>query len=251
MRFDIAVTRNGYAWWYIDALSDDGVNGLTIIAFIGSVFSPYYAWSKRRNPFDHCALNVALYSPGKNRWAMTERGRDSIEISERKFQLGASALHWDGRYLTIKINETTAPIPKPVRGEVIVDTKYFNTKSFSIDDAGRHRWRPISPAARITAHFIDPDLKWSGRGYLDTNDGDVPLEKTFRYWDWSRGGLSSGATAILYNCDLWDGEKRSIALKISDTECIQETVLPGEMELAPTKVWRIKRRTRADAGRPS
>ena len=37
-------SRDGYVWWYVDALSDDGRQGLTIIAFIGSVFSPYYAW---------------------------------------------------------------------------------------------------------------------------------------------------------------------------------------------------------------
>src|SRR5688572_21080869 len=35
VRFDEPVVRNGYAWWYIDALSDDGKQGLTIIAFIG------------------------------------------------------------------------------------------------------------------------------------------------------------------------------------------------------------------------
>ena len=29
------------AGWYVDAISDDGRHGLTIIAFIGSVFSPY------------------------------------------------------------------------------------------------------------------------------------------------------------------------------------------------------------------
>ena len=50
LRFDQPVVRNGYAWWYIDALSDDGKQGLTIIAFIGSVFSPYYAWARRRGP---------------------------------------------------------------------------------------------------------------------------------------------------------------------------------------------------------
>ncbi len=31
-------------WWYVDALSDDGQHGITLIAFIGSVFSPCYAW---------------------------------------------------------------------------------------------------------------------------------------------------------------------------------------------------------------
>ena len=49
---DLASTRpsrtDGYVWWYVDALSDDGQHGLTLIAFIGSVFSPFYAWSRRR-----------------------------------------------------------------------------------------------------------------------------------------------------------------------------------------------------------
>ena len=47
-RFDQAVPPGGYAWWYVDALSDDGRHALTIIAFIGSVFSPYYAAARRR-----------------------------------------------------------------------------------------------------------------------------------------------------------------------------------------------------------
>ena len=46
-RFDVHVAPNGYAWWYIDATSEDGRYGLTIIAFIGSVFSPYYKLSGR------------------------------------------------------------------------------------------------------------------------------------------------------------------------------------------------------------
>ena len=61
--FDQDVVPGGYAWWYVDAISDDGQHGLTIIAFIGSVFSPYYAWAGRRDPLDHCAFNVALYGP--------------------------------------------------------------------------------------------------------------------------------------------------------------------------------------------
>ncbi len=47
-RFDQPVPPHGYAWWYVDALSDDGRHGITLIAFIGSVFSPYYAWTRRR-----------------------------------------------------------------------------------------------------------------------------------------------------------------------------------------------------------
>ena len=38
--FDQEVAPGGYAWWYVDAISDDRQHGLTVIAFIGSVFSP-------------------------------------------------------------------------------------------------------------------------------------------------------------------------------------------------------------------
>ncbi|MEQ8516068.1 MAG: hypothetical protein RIC38_10725, partial [Chromatocurvus sp.] len=78
--FAAAVGSNGYQWWYIDALSDDGRFGLTIIVFVGSVFSPYYAAARRRGPTDpgnHCAINAVLYNPGGRKvWALTERGRN-------------------------------------------------------------------------------------------------------------------------------------------------------------------------------
>ena len=72
--FDQPVPRDGYLWWYLDALSDDGRHGLTLIAFVGSVFSPYYARARRQAPTDpenHCAVNIAVYGPG-GRWAMKE-----------------------------------------------------------------------------------------------------------------------------------------------------------------------------------
>ena len=80
-RFDQTLGPNAYQWWYVDALSDDGQYGITIIALIGSVFSPYYAWARRRGPADpeqFCALNVALYGKDRRAWAMTERGRRQL-----------------------------------------------------------------------------------------------------------------------------------------------------------------------------
>ena len=70
-RFDAAVPPGGYGWWYVDAISQCGRHGLTIIAFIGSVFSPYYKKSGRGDPLDHCALNVALYVFCGRRWGLT------------------------------------------------------------------------------------------------------------------------------------------------------------------------------------
>ena len=72
-RFDIEVKPNGYAWWYIDGISNDGNKAISIIGFIGSVFSPWYYWSGRKNPSNHVCINVAMYGKGW-RWTMTERG---------------------------------------------------------------------------------------------------------------------------------------------------------------------------------
>jgi carotenoid 1,2-hydratase len=74
-------------WWYVDALSDDGRHGLTIIALLGSVFSPYYAWARQKGSVDpraHVALNVALYGRPGARWSMTERSEEhTSELQSR------------------------------------------------------------------------------------------------------------------------------------------------------------------------
>ena len=78
--FDHTPPRDGYAWWYLDALSEDGEHGLTIIVFLGSVFSPYYAIARRQGPADpmnHCCINVALYGRPA-RFAMTDRPERAI-----------------------------------------------------------------------------------------------------------------------------------------------------------------------------
>jgi hypothetical protein len=62
-RFDADVPPAAYLWWYVDGLSDCGRYGLSVIAFVGSVFSPYYHWAGRRDPDDHVCINVALYRP--------------------------------------------------------------------------------------------------------------------------------------------------------------------------------------------
>ncbi len=103
-RFDQPVPHNGYAWWYVDGLSDDGRYGLTVIAFIGSVFSPYYARARRRgmaDPSDYCAINAVLYGPRGKRWAMTERDRHALSRSDRHLCIGRSSLTDGGNELTI------------------------------------------------------------------------------------------------------------------------------------------------------
>ena len=59
--FNLEVPPNGYAWWYIDGVEPNTGQAVSIIAFIGSVFSPWYKWSGRKKPQNNVCLNIATY----------------------------------------------------------------------------------------------------------------------------------------------------------------------------------------------
>ena len=227
-------------------MSDDGRHGFTLIAFVGSVFSPYYHWAGRRDPENHCAVNVALYGP-KGRWAMTERGRGHLTRDAASYQLRNSALAWDGESLTITLDERCAPWPKPIRGRAVVTPRAPTHRVFHLDAAGRHRWRPISPICDFTIELDAPDLRWRGSAYLDSNDGDEPLQAAFRSWDWARAMTPDGAR-ILYEVRRRDRADRDIAIAIDKAGAVTPAALPPRRAVARSRIWRMPRRIRCDEG---
>jgi carotenoid 1,2-hydratase len=92
-----------------------------------------------------------------------------------------------------------------------------------------------------------PGLRWSGPAYLDSNAGDAPLERDFVRWDWSRAAVRDG-TAILYDVTRRDGEHFALALRCEASGAVEEFTPPARVQLPPGTVWRIERRTRAEAG---
>jgi carotenoid 1,2-hydratase len=245
-RFDVAVCANGYAWWYIDATSSDGAYGLTIIGFVGSVFSPYYKFSGRRRPDNHCAINVSLSGPRSKAWAMTERTSSRVDRSTDHFAVGPSSMRWDGDALVIEIDEVSAPLPYRVRGTVRVSPEMIGTTAFMLDPAGRHRWHPVAPRARVEVEMTHPGVRWSGDGYFDSNFGDEPLEDGFDDWHWSRAHLKHDV-AVLYEGRRRDGAPFDLALKFDRQGRWHDVVQPAPATL-PRTGWLIKRATRADAG---
>lgn len=244
--FDQPVPPRGYAWWYLDALSDDGRHGITIIAFIGTVFSPWYALARRGgggDPHDHCCLNVALYG-APSRWAMTDRRRIALRRDADTLAIGPSSLAWDGTALTVRIEEVTAPIPSRLRGTVRLHPTALSTRRFTLDSDGRHQWQPIAPRSRVEVALESPPLRWSGAAYFDTNAGSAPLEQDFREWDWCRAMLPD-ATAILYNAQRRDGSRISLALRATDDGGLADFTPPPNTEL-PRTFWRLRRPTRAE-----
>lgn len=238
----------GYAWWYIDALSDDRRHGLTLIAFIGSVFSPYYALRRRRagaDPENHVAINVALYGSDGHRWTMTERGKSALSRGADTLAIGPSQLAWqpDGT-LVIAIDEVSVPLPRRVRGRIIVRPHARGTTTFALDPAGRHVWRPMAPRARIEVALDGAGASWSGDGYVDHNRGVEPLEAAFRTWSWSRT-VERGVTRIFYDTVLKDGSESGLHVAFADSG--DPSVIPAP-PLGPfgRSLWQLQRRARTD-----
>ncbi len=217
------------------------------------MFSPYYRRALSKGPADpenYCSINVALYGEAGKRWTMTERRRRSMHRSARSFSVGPSSLAWDGQCLTIDIDEVCVPLPYRVRGQVKVHPHALSPFHTALDDGGRHRWGPIAPAATVEARFERPGMKWSGHGYLDSNEGDEPIELPFHEWDWSRASLRDGSTAVIYDVRQKVGDDRVLALRF-DKDAKVESFDPPARQPLPRTAWRIGRTMRTDPGTPA
>ncbi len=220
-----------------------------MIAFIGSVFSPYYAWARRRGlaPAENfCALNVALYGAGGKRWTMTERGRAAVRRSPDTLAIGPSLLHWDGTALSIGLDEVGMPVPRRVRGTVRVLPAALTGRCYTLDPAARHRWSPLAPVARVEVELQQPALRWSGPGYLDMNDGDAPLESDFSRWDWCCARTRDGA-AVLYDTTFRGGGDACLGLRFDRTGGATAFAPPPAVPLPRTR-WLLRRGVRAGDG---
>ena len=213
------------------------------------MFSPYYALARRggaaADPLGFCALNVSLHG-GPKRWSMTEHGRRAVVREPDMLGIGRSLVQWQGDSLIFEIDEFAAPLPLRIRGQVRVHPEALTGHAVRLDAAGLHRWRPVAPRAWVEVSFEQPNLRWSGVGYLDSNDGDAPLEEAFSRWDWARAPLGR-STAIVYDVTDRTGADRPLALRVDRSGVVAEQSSPTRVAL-PRTAWRLPRFTRADDG---
>lgn len=243
--FNLDVPSDGYAWWYIDGVSECGTRAISIIAFIGSVFSPWYRWSGRKSPDNHVCINVATYGPG-GRWTMTDRGRNALRQTERSFTVGPSGLTWDGTSLIVDINEISTPHGQRLKGQVKIHPSALTNVEIPLTPDGAHVWRPFAPTADIEVNFGKAGWNWSGHGYFDANFGTRALEADFGYWTWGRYPTKAG-TASFYDVVRRDGSDLSVALSFDRDGGVQTMEAPPKQQFSRS-LWAVKRETRADAG---
>ena len=245
--FDADVPLNGYRWWYVDGISDDGRHSLTLIAFIGSVFSPFYFSARQRgdaDPRNHICMNVVLTGDRPNRWCFTEHNHTALSQGSSVIGIGDSSLTWTGDHLVLDLNEVTCPWPGSVRGQVIVRPSAVGTKTYSLDGEGRHTWRPIAPLSRLEVQLTEPALNWSGEGYFDSNWGSRALEDDFTGWTWSQAG-DAQQKQIFYDVQRRDGSEQGLALKWRE-DGTTEDVAPPTFQKLTRGAWRMPRHIRSE-----
>jgi carotenoid 1,2-hydratase len=229
-----------------------------VIVFVGSVFSPYYRSALRRaaragqvvNPEDYCAVNVALYSPGQKRWAMTERSSRHLQRGTDFYQLGPSQVRWENDRLVISVREWANPIPRPIEGRIVLHPTQLFHQVERLDHQGRHRWGPIAPMAHVEVDFPKPGLRWSGHGYLDSNEGDEPIDLPFRDWDWSRADHPDSSCSVIYDVRQRDGQENLLANRYYPDGRI-DTFEPPERRSLGSTGWRIQRQLRYQGEQPN
>ncbi len=175
---------------------------------------------------------------------MTERDDASLARSARDLTIGPSRMRWNGQSLIAEIDEVTAPIPRRLRGRILIHPTALTDTLVPLDLGGHHTWSPIAPVARVEVQLSEPALKWSGLAYLDSNFGDAPLPSAFKHWSWSRT-IEPDRTRVLYDVTGRRDAAASLALEF-DRQGQAHPISAPPLVALPSTFWRVKRTTRAD-----
>jgi carotenoid 1,2-hydratase len=189
-------------------------------------------------------MNVALYGARRSLWSMTERGSAALNRSADAIAIGKSSMSWRDDTLSVSFDEWTAPLPRRIRGTIVVRAPTLLAEVYTLDPAGVHRWRPMAPMATVEVELDAPAQRWRGLAYFDCNWGGAPLEDMFGAWQWSRAHSSRGAQ-VHYDVTLRDGAQRGLSLLFERNGPRVIDAPPASRVLEPT-LWRMPRDVRSE-----
>jgi len=176
---------------------------------------------------------------------MTERGCPSISRDAHHFRVGPSQFRWTGESLDIDLDEISVPIAQRVRGAIrLFPNQLFNFTA-ALDAGVQHHWGPIAPSARVEVNLDRPTLSWRGHAYLDSNEGQEPIDLAFSEWDWSRATMRDGSVTVLYDVREKSGREHVLALRFKCDGTIDHFNAPQRQSL-PKAFWRVARSIRSD-----
>ena len=116
--------------------------------------------------------------------------------------------------------------PRRVRGRIKLWPQQLYGYSTPLDVNAQHRWGPLAPSSRIEVDLNAPDLKWQGHAYLDSNEGDEPVDRGFHTWDWSRARTRDGSTVVFYDMQAPGMEDRVLSLRFTPQGTVEPIATP-------------------------
>lgn len=233
--------KNGYEWWYFDALSDDGKEAVTIIFLDNFIFSPGYNSLNHKNLFDENrkfpALAFVYYRNGKPIYrAINEFRADEFDADTQtpKCRIGESFFHFEsasygsGYVLEIKANLNKGRCLEAkfewlsIESDLLPFTQEISHQT--------HFWNLVSPRSDVTGKITitnrkgksEDEIHFRGTGYHDHNFDSRWMPTTVEEWQWGRSHFPD-ATAVFYQYnEIGSYNDKSKLFLIKDDQLIEK-----------------------------
>ena len=254
-RFDLVVAPGGYAWWYVDALSADGRRGLTLIAFLGSVFSPYYAWARRRDPqYRPAAACGDQRRPVRRRWPPLDDDRARRRPrAARRDDAGDRAE--PPRVARWRLDDRHRRAQRALGGRRC-EAASASCPGLSMTNASRSTLPAATCGCRSrrvpASRSIWPSLRAAGAGPATS----IPTRARHRSKPTFAAGTGRArippmaAPPCSTTSSAATASRLGLAMRFRAASPVAEPVAAPPLVPLPASAWRIERATRSDAGQP-
>ncbi len=107
----------------------------------------------------------------------------------------------------------------------------------------------MAPSSRVEVAFDQPELRWSGSGYFDTNDGDEPLGGGLLPLDLVPGGPAGRRRDPVRRPPPRGGRPEPVAALLRRRQPPRDPPAHRRVACRRPTFWRMARETRSDDGR--
>lgn len=214
--------KNGYEWWYFDAISADKEWSLVVIFYHGNPFSPNYMRSIfGEDPADYPAVSISIYRKGKPEYYSFQEfsgGNFAWEKDKNEFNclIGNCGFKRHDVFQEVEyelILNQTLDSGHSINGKLKFISTRISPKLFNKEEKKeKHFWNLLQPKAKVVGNLKikgktdDYHVAFHGNGYHDHNVGQEPMGHSFKDWYWGRIHIEN-ETLLYYVMNGYEGKQ--------------------------------------------